>query len=144
MTLRLKINFLTGLPPPPSIVYQELSGWPLLSGSPLSTNSTMPTTVTSAIIHQQPHQQQQKQPIPTLADRLETYRQIAANRAAAGGGISTGISTSLAANMIVSQSSMGGGGYTTSLVERTQDLRNWLRQAKNEHELLTIGQKTNL
>lgn len=27
--------------------------------------------------------------------------------------------------------------YTPNLMERTQDLRNWLRQAKFEHELLS-------
>lgn len=88
----------------------------------------------------------QAQPIPTLADRLETYRQIAANRTSgnvAAGGASGIIPSLTAANMIVSQSPMAGS-YTTSLVERTQDLRNWLRQAKNEHELLSIGQQTNL
>ncbi|XP_055846751.1 golgin subfamily B member 1 [Episyrphus balteatus] len=69
------------------------------------------------------------QSIPTLADRLETYRQLATGRM--GGAI-------LAANTIVSQSPRAVN-YTTSLVERTRDLRNWLRQAKNEHEILTGG-----
>ncbi|XP_062138379.1 kinesin-related protein 4 [Drosophila sulfurigaster albostrigata] len=71
------------------------------------------------------------QSIPTLADRLETYRQLAAGRmhSSMGGAI-------LAANTIVSQSPRAVN-YTTSLVERTRDLRNWLRQAKTEHELLT-------
>ena len=69
--------------------------------------------------------------IPTLAGRLETYRQMASGRmqTSMGGAI-------LAANTIVSQSPRAVN-YTTSLVERTRDLRNWLRQAKNEHEILT-------
>uniref|UniRef100_A0A1A9WGK0 WW domain-containing protein n=1 Tax=Glossina brevipalpis TaxID=37001 RepID=A0A1A9WGK0_9MUSC len=65
--------------------------------------------------------------IPTLADRLETYRQLASGRMQ---------NSLLAANTIVSQSPRAVN-YTTSLVERTRDLRNWLRQAKNEHELLS-------
>lgn len=75
--------------------------------------------------------------IPTLADRLETYRQMTAG---VGGGPSASAGASMlqqqgtAANTIVSQSSLGN--YTTSLVERTHDLRNWLKQAKAEHELL--------
>lgn len=70
--------------------------------------------------------------IPTLADRLETYRQLASGRMQ---------NSIVAANTIVSQNPRAVS-YTTSLVERTRDLRNWLRQAKNEHELLnsmTLG-----
>lgn len=70
--------------------------------------------------------------IPTLADRLETYRQLASGRMQ---------NSIIAANTIVSQNPRAVS-YTTSLVERTRDLRNWLRQAKNEHELLnsmTLG-----
>lgn len=86
------------------------------------------------------------QAIPTLADRLETYRQLTAtiNLAPAGtnvgspSGIMAGLmSSAAAANTIVSQSPFGS--YTTSLVERTQDLRNWLKQAKTENELLSGG-----
>ncbi|KNC30025.1 hypothetical protein FF38_03054 [Lucilia cuprina] len=65
--------------------------------------------------------------IPTLADRLETYRQLASGRMQ---------NSIIAANTIVSQNPRAVS-YTTSLVERTRDLRNWLRQAKNEHELLS-------
>lgn len=84
------------------------------------------------------------QPIPTLADRLETYRQLAATRNSPTSAAPIGgIMSTLAANMIVSQSPLASG-YTTSLVERTQDLRNWLRLAKNEHELLSSGQQANL
>lgn len=35
--------------------------------------------------------------------------------------------------------SAGDEDCTTSLMERTQDLRNWLRQAKTEYELLNHG-----
>lgn len=115
-----------GLPPPPSMTYSEIN-WPHM----MSSTSTAP----QPIVHQ-------TQPIPTLADRLETYRQLAANRNSNPTAAPTLMST-LAANMIVSQSPLASG-YTTSLVERTQDLRNWLRLAKNEHELLSSGQQANL
>ncbi|XP_030381303.1 uncharacterized protein LOC115629114 [Scaptodrosophila lebanonensis] len=87
-----------------------------------STHST--SSAGSAVLHA-------PQSIPTLADRLETYRHLAAGRmqSSMGGAL-------LAANTIVSQSPRAVN-YTTSLVERTRDLRNWLRQAKTEHELLT-------
>lgn len=96
---------------------------------------------------------------PTFFDRLETYRQFAVNRTPIGGGSGVsgsgsgggGLLSTLAANTIVSQTQLhgaggagGGGGYTSSLVERTQDLRKWLRQAKNEHELLSAGPQTDL
>nr|XP_016942485.1 uncharacterized protein LOC108019203 [Drosophila suzukii] len=68
--------------------------------------------------------------IPTLADRLETYRQLAAGRMQSSMGAAI-----LTANTIVSQSPRAVN-YTTCLVERTRDLRNWLRQAKNEHDFL--------
>lgn len=111
------------------MLYSEIN-WPHMM-------STGPTSVTSpTIVHQ-------TQPIPTLADRLETYRQLAANRNSPTTATPTvsGLMSTLAANMIVSQSP---SGYTTSLVERTQDLRNWLRLAKNEHEMLSNGQQANL
>lgn len=125
------LYLIQGLPPPPSMTYSEIN-WPHMMTTAAATSS-----VPQTIVHQ-------TQPIPTLADRLETYRQIAANRnsptSAAPMG---GIMSTLAANMIVSQSPLASG-YTTSLVERTQDLRNWLRLAKNEHELLSSGQQANL
>ncbi|XP_017066793.1 centrosomal protein of 164 kDa [Drosophila eugracilis] len=68
--------------------------------------------------------------IPTLADRLETYRQLAAGRMQSSMGAAI-----LTANTIVSQSPRAVN-YTTCLVERTRDLRNWLRQAKTEHEFM--------
>ncbi|KAG4070597.1 hypothetical protein HA402_013517 [Bradysia odoriphaga] len=117
------------LPPPPSMLYSEINWSNMMT---TGTTSAMPQSV----VHQ-------TQPIPTLADRLETYRQLAANRNSPTSAVPTvsGLMSTLAANMIVSQSS---SGYTTSLVERTQDLRNWLRLAKNEHELLSNGQQANL
>ncbi|XP_055380426.1 putative uncharacterized protein DDB_G0282133 isoform X2 [Condylostylus longicornis] len=60
--------------------------------------------------------------IPTLSDRLETYRQLAAGRVQSSMGTAM-----MAANTIVSQNPRAVN-YTTSLVERTRDLRNWLRQ----------------
>lgn len=54
------------------------------------------------------------------------------------------LSQSIAANTMVSVQSPLAQKYKTSLVERTQDLRNWLRQAKNEHELLTGSQQADL
>lgn len=124
-----------------------LAGMPVPMISPSELNwshmlSTNTVNVPTTHLHQQQqqhqqHQQQQSisinapQSIPTLADRLETYRQLATGRmqTSMGGAI-------LAANTIVSQSPRAVN-YTTSLVERTRDLRNWLRQAKNEHDILT-------
>ncbi|XP_067637903.1 centrosomal protein of 164 kDa [Eurosta solidaginis] len=114
----------------PMISPSELNWSHMLSagGSPATTPHGHPQTVgtTSTLMHA-------PQSIPTLADRLETYRQLATGRMhnSMGGAI-------LAANTIVSQSPRAVN-YTTSLVERTRDLRNWLRQAKTEHELLTGG-----
>lgn len=85
------------------------------------------------------------QPVITLADRLETYRQLASGRQLASPAVnaSTMLSQSIAANTMVSQSPLAQK-YKTSLVERTQDLRNWLKQAKTEHELLTGSQQADL
>lgn len=114
------------------MTYGEVN-WPHVSSAAMT--SSLPPQPT---VHQ-------NQPIATLADRLETYRQLAANRnsnATAAPSVG-GLMSTFAANMIVSQSPLASG-YTTSLVERTQDLRNWLRLAKNEHELLSSGQQANL
>lgn len=110
------------------MTYSEMN-WPHM----MTTATT--SSITQPIVHQ-------TQPIPTLSDRLETYRKLAATRNSPTSAAPTLMST-LAANMIVSQSPLASG-YTTSLVERTQDLRNWLRLAKNEHELLSSGQQANL
>ncbi|XP_022228321.1 uncharacterized protein LOC111078098 [Drosophila obscura] len=69
-------------------------------------------------------------PIPTLSDRLETYSYLTTGRMHTSMG-----GTILAANTIASQNARALN-YSTSLVERTRDLRDWLRQAKTEHELL--------
>lgn len=136
------------------MVYQDVN-WPLMSSNAIGN-------LANVLPPHLAHQQQSAailhapgQAIPTLADRLETYRQLTATRAAgalalnaasANGSQSmiAGLMSSAAANTIVSQSSLGS--YTTSLVERTQDLRNWLKQAKSEHELLSgaAGQQANL
>lgn len=106
---------------------------------------------TTGVLNQQHQQQQQHQQhlnlvtaglspssnihsIPTLADRLEAYRQMANGRMQNTNHI-------LTANTIVSQNPRALS-YTTSLVERTRDLRNWLRQARNEHELLSSMHST--
>ncbi|EDV92180.1 GH24184 [Drosophila grimshawi] len=110
----------------PMISPNELSWSHMLSqqSSPALQTSSSGHSMSGSAVHA-------PQSIPTLADRLETYRQLAAGRmhSSMGGAI-------LAANTIVSQSPRAVN-YTTSLVERTRDLRNWLRQAKTEHELLT-------
>lgn len=112
--------------------------WPMMSTTSMMPQHSIPISVTSTALHST-----QMPVIPTLADRLETYRQIAAGRASntpANAGL---ISNSSAANTVVSQSPQAVH-YTTSLVERTRDLRNWLRQAKNEHELLSGAQQADL
>lgn len=74
------------------------------------------------------------QPIPSLIDRLETYRQLASCR------ISTG-ATDIANNF-----KMMPTDCTVNLMERTQDLRDWLKKAKTEHHLLrnVNGQQTDI
>lgn len=86
------------------------------------------------------------QPVVTLSDRLETYRQLASGRVPMSSSNTTPTtmqSQSMVANTVVSQSPLAQR-YKTSLVDRTQDLRNWLRQAKAEHELLSGGQQADL
>lgn len=142
-----------GLPPPPSIPYQDLA-WPIishigtLSSSTVAVSSANQAAAAAAAAAvggaaaisgggnavPTAAAQAMHQPIPTLADRLETYRQLATGRT---------LGTATAVSTIVSQPPLAGS-YTTSLVERTRDLRNWLRQAKTEHELLATGQQTDL
>lgn len=110
--------------------------WPMMSTSMMPTHS-IPISVTSAALHST-----QMPVIPTLADRLETYRQIAAGRAS-NTAANAGMILNSGANTVVSQPPQAAH-YTTSLVERTRDLRNWLRQAKNEHELLSGAQQADL
>lgn len=152
------MNSFIGLTPPPPTVYQDI-GWPLLSNNPYGNLSNV---IPPQVAHQQAAASilhSAGPSIPTLADRLETYRQLTATRGATASanvmGNATGATQSLitglmssaaTANTIVSQSPLGS--YTTSLVERTQDLRNWLKQAKVEHEMLNgtteQGQQANL
>uniref|UniRef100_A0A336MV13 CSON008022 protein n=1 Tax=Culicoides sonorensis TaxID=179676 RepID=A0A336MV13_CULSO len=78
--------------------------------------------------------------VPSLQDRLETYRHIT--------GRNTNpflTSATSVANTIVSQAPLAAH-YTSSLVERTRDLRNWLKQAKTENEILSTnrGQQTTI
>lgn len=115
----IHIQIFAGLAPPPTIFYPEIN-WGL------STFTTAATPVTQSFL-----EAQSQKAIPTLADRLETYRQLATGRATAT--ISGIISTPAASNTIVSQSPLAAH-YTTSVVERTRDLRNWLKNAKSEHE----------
>lgn len=95
------------------------------------------------------------QPVITLADRLGTYRQLASGcipmsstsnvavNSSPTSNVSAMLPQSIAANTIVSQSPLAKT-YKTSLVERTQELRNWLKQAKTEHEQLSDAQKTDI
>lgn len=125
----IRFILLKGLTPPPSILYQDL-GWSMMNQMPTASN----------VYHSADHQQ-----IPTLADRLETYRQLAINRTSSTSPginqqtLSAGFMSNLGANALP-QSSLGN--YTTNLVERTQDLRNWLKQAKSEHEMLSGANRT--
>lgn len=83
------------------------------------------------------------QPIPSLIDRLETYRQLASCR------ISTG-ATDIANNFKTMPTDAGihqsVQNCTFNLMERTQDLRDWLKKAKTEHQLLNnkLGQQTDI
>lgn len=70
--------------------------------------------------------------IPTLADRLHEYHQRAALAA-------QGVQS-----IVVTQPPRAsqGAAVTTTLVERTKNLRDWLRQAKTDQENSTPGQAT--
>lgn len=76
--------------PPLPLVYQDL-GWPVLAGA-----ATVPAPPS----------------IPTLADRLNNYRQQ--------------VALANAQSTVVTHANQGA---TTTLVERTRNLRHWLRQA---------------
>lgn len=124
--------FSAGLPPPPSITMD----WP-------SATQMTQTAAMGSII-----QQRISPSVPTFFDRLESYRQLSTHDGSDNSGV--GLLPTLAINTIVSQNPVvsvvgtASGGYTTSLVERTQDLRNWLRQAKHDHELLRKGHETTI
>lgn len=145
------MNFVSsnqGLPPPPPVVYQDVA-WSLSAANAIGNLSNV---LSPQLAHQQQSAailQAPGQPLPTLADRLETYRQLtgamtgatAGATAKANGGVPSQsmiagmMSSAATTNNVVAQSAFGN--YTSSLVERTQDLRNWLKQAKAEHELLS-------
>lgn len=76
--------------PPLSLVYPDL-GWPVLTGT-----ASVPAPPS----------------IPTLADRLNNYRQQ--------------VALANAQSTVVTHATQGA---TTTLVERTRNLRHWLRQA---------------
>lgn len=57
---------------------------------------------------------------------LQEHNALLRNSGTGGGGLNRNFTS------LVSQSPMAGQ-YTSTLVERTRDLRNWLRQAKQEH-----------
>lgn len=81
-------------------VYPDL-GWPILAGAAAAAAAaTTPTTVPAP------------PSIPTLADRLHNYRQH--------------IALANAQSTMVTHATQGA---TTTLVERTRNLRHWLRQA---------------
>lgn len=133
---------LLGLTPPPSLLYQDIM-WPgqpvstLIQAAEASNQQQNPSSINFAL----------NQPVITLADRLETYRQLASGRIPMSTSPTINptsmLSQSIAANTVVSQSPLAQR-YKTSLVERTQDLRNWLRQAKAEHEVLNGSQQADL
>lgn len=66
-----------------------------------------------------------------LSDRRETLRQLSSGNTSTIDRLQNSI---MAAKTIASQNPKAIN-YTNSLVERTRDIRNWLKQAKNEHEL---------
>lgn len=130
--------------PPPSLLYQDII-WPsaqvstILQTAEASNQQKNATSINYAM----------NQPVITLADRLETYRQLASGHISSAinssptMNASAMLSQSIAANTMVSQSPLAQR-YKTSLVERTQDLRNWLKQAKSEHEMLSGSHQADL
>nr|CAH7718293.1 unnamed protein product [Callosobruchus chinensis] len=83
---------------PPLAVYPDL-GWPMLAAA-----SSSSAGVTA------PHS------IPTLADRLHTYRQQVA------------VLANAQSTMVTAAGAGGEQAVTTHLVERTRNLKHWLRQ----------------
>ncbi|XP_013112341.2 uncharacterized protein LOC106090623 [Stomoxys calcitrans] len=70
-------------------------------------------------------------PISPTPDRREGYRKLSSGNTST---IDRMQNSMMAAKTIASQNPKAIN-YTNSLVERTRDIRNWLKQAKNEHEL---------
>lgn len=140
----LTFIFPLGLTPPPSLLYQDIM-WPTVPSVPTIFQADASNQAQNVSFAMNP-------PVVSLADRLETYRQIASGRIslnAANGASSSALnpsamlSQSMTANGMVSQSPLAQS-YKTNLIERTQDLRNWLKQAKSEHELLSGTKQTDL
>lgn len=101
--------------PPVPLVYSD-HVWPVSAG-----NITLPTL----------------NAIPTLADRLHEYHQRAALAA------SHGVQSIVVTHPPRGACQGGQTAVTTTLVERTKNLRDWLRQAKAEQgECTGIGQAT--
>lgn len=73
---------------------------------------------------------------------MDSYRHLTSGNVSAIDRMQNSI---MAAKTIASQNPKAIN-YTNSLVERTRDIRNWLKQAKNEHEFsttkATAGQST--
>ncbi|XP_059610769.1 centrosomal protein of 164 kDa [Phlebotomus argentipes] len=114
-----------GIPPPP-ITYAPEASWnsstnPFVTPAPSSSASGL--------------QQQPKPPV-------EPFKQGAVVRGASSATMATP-SASATVHTIVSQSPLAGH-YTTSLVERTRNLKIWLNQAKTEHEMLAGKQAADL
>lgn len=137
---------LKGLPPPPTVnVDWANNQHQTAQSSAIAATGSTSSPLASPSAFVVPKSIANKPIIPTFFDRLETYRQFAYVKP--GPLPSAGLLSTFAANTIVSQSpavASGGAAYTTSLVERTQDLRNWLKQAKSEHELLSTTPQTDL
>lgn len=137
------ISVITGLTPPPSILYKDLN-WPMNHSAyyHLPDGTNPPANAMNLNFA----------PMPTLADRLETYRQLATGR--------NSLPTSNAlpnpnnmppvgganVNANANASAMVSDTFATNynLIERTQDLRNWLKHAKTEHELLNGSKQTDI
>lgn len=133
------------MPPPPTVNVDWTNHTTQSAAPSASLAGTAASPLVSPSAFGAPKSIGTKPIIPTFFDRLETYRQFASVKP--GPLPSAGLLSTFAANTIVSQApnvASGGAAYTTSLVERTQDLRNWLKQAKSEHELLSATPQTDL
>ncbi|CAH2015871.1 unnamed protein product, partial [Acanthoscelides obtectus] len=98
-------------PIPPLAMYPDL-GWPMLAAAAAGSSTA-------------PHS------IPTLADRLHTYRQQVA------------VLANAQSTMVTAAGAGGEQAVTTHLVERTRNLKHWLRQttsAATNGEAAAAGQ----
>ncbi|GAB0098964.1 uncharacterized protein DMENIID0001_147770 [Sergentomyia squamirostris] len=124
-----------GLPPPPTNSYRQEGCW---STSPNTAHMMFPAQATNAPSSSLPAPMQPIKISTTLADRVESYKQATVVRASNTPAMATP-SASATVHTIISQSPLAGH-YTTSLVERTRNLKIWLNQAKTEHEMLASKQ----